>query len=139
MALFTCNISTTIWLKRIIITLFLLLFCSTIKIFPIHIQTKIITKRVSGHIDLREEPKVFKSSYEHNNLEKGLKRDFNIHSNDRENRYPESTKKGNNTKDTMDAKEEYFFKRGVLQYISYIPNGGFSDINLNLNISTLTD
>ena len=82
MALFTCNISTTTWLKRIIFILFILLLCSTIKIIPIAIQTKIITKRVSSYIDLREELKVIKSGHEYYNLEKVQKTNFDMSSND---------------------------------------------------------
>ena len=107
MALFSCNISTTKWLKRIIFTLFLLLFCSAIKIIPIHIQTTIITDRVSTYIDLREEPKVIKSSDEQNNLEKGLKGDFNVHSREKENRYLESVKKDNNTNRIISTKLDF--------------------------------
>jgi hypothetical protein len=82
-------------------TLFLLLFCSAIKIIPIDIQTKKISKRVSNYIDLREELKVIRPSHEHYNLEKSLKNDIYIHSNEKENNYSHSVKKDNTTKNRM--------------------------------------
>jgi hypothetical protein len=77
------------------------LFCSAVKIIPIDIQTKIITKRVSNYIDLREQLKVIRPGPEHYNLEKSLKNDIFIHSNERENKYSYSVKKDNTIKNRM--------------------------------------
>ena len=49
---FRYNVSTSRWLKRMILVFFLLLFCSMTKIIPIDIKTQIINNKISSYVHL---------------------------------------------------------------------------------------
>lgn len=49
---FRYNVSTSRWLKRMILVFFLLLFCSMTKIIPIDVKTQIINNKISSYVHL---------------------------------------------------------------------------------------